>query len=332
VKYYYILLQKSAVAICGYGRVVDGDDRKNCPLLPNLKDDLQAISKSMQKSVTSMKSAWDSQMGDQKVLSLIQVTTDQYANKGYDGSKAIRDAVQTELDAYYFADGLDHFFGAQQSAIIIFKQEVNAAWQSTGWMKHYQGYDIVYAFSNSSDAGVAVSNSDCYSGNAEAQRNCLTGTKGALNALAYDDTGGTEFWAGTFRGSYYRDALEGSGHCCKLHVVTPGYAASGGANNAIAGWPSSVRAQSSMSDVKHGMVVPQAPQRIDVVLGDDPSPSDGFDDVGNILSIAGAIGLPKSNVTKRHISAGSGALHRGDDQHPAAVGSDHRPALITLVI
>jgi len=188
LQYYFILAQKSAVAICAYSQLVLGD--KSCAFMPKLKDNMQAMAQGMKTVTSSMRDAeFRSQMGSGKAPGVIKYFIDQHANGGADGAAAARTQIQNELQTYYFADGLFKYFDALQYSIIIQHSKSSgsgnwkSSWSASGWMQDYNGYDTIYSFNSLPSFG--YKDSDCRSGeDAQAQKDCLQKMHGAPTWVA----------------------------------------------------------------------------------------------------------------------------------------------------
>jgi len=187
IQYYFLLLQKSSVAICAYSRLfLDDDD--SCKLLPGLKDGLTSVTTSMQRAIMKMKTGFSGSFGSGKLPLVISSFVDQHADKGVDGVDPILNGVRQQLDTYYFADGLASSFGFGD-AYGITVSHGSGNWKSAAWASGgrfgYKGYDIHYMFTRGS--GSAYSSSDCrnhegsltFDKNTEYMADCLHSMHGA---------------------------------------------------------------------------------------------------------------------------------------------------------
>lgn len=126
-----------------------------------------------------------------------------HSNQGMDGAAAIRSAIDAELGTYYNpVKWYGYYF------VSIFKG--NSAWElhsyggddkklgSTGYVKDYLGYDIVYAWVPLNySPKLPASWVDCAGKGAKDRLNCLTSrTSTYWYAMAFQD-GGTWFYANT---------------------------------------------------------------------------------------------------------------------------------------
>eukprot|EP00450_Noctiluca_scintillans_P001517 CAMPEP_0194481696 /NCGR_PEP_ID=MMETSP0253-20130528/3995_1 /TAXON_ID=2966 /ORGANISM="Noctiluca scintillans" /LENGTH=925 /DNA_ID=CAMNT_0039321197 /DNA_START=54 /DNA_END=2831 /DNA_ORIENTATION=- len=178
IKYYWLLLQKSSIAICAYSRLALGDE--TCKLMPSLSDKLTSVSKAMQSTVANMKSAFSNSMVEGSMPPVIKFWVDQHANQKEDGISAILPQLGVEFDQYYFADGLGDAFGYGKSwGVALHGGSGN--WKSSAWVSGYwngyNGYDVNYMFNN--DVRYSYATTDCRSGSEEDMANCLYNMHGA---------------------------------------------------------------------------------------------------------------------------------------------------------
>jgi len=212
------------VVICAYAKYALDDN--TCSFLPGLKSGLQSMASGMKSATTSMLTDHHASMGADKLPPVIKYYVDMNANKGFDGAKAITAAVETELSTYYLADGLANFFGSRSHMVVVLNNKESgsgnwqAAWFGTGWLKEYNGYDVMYAFQNSTT--YSYPDTDCRSGSVADMSSCLNKEHGAANFVQQ---------AGRRRFSIFMSAT-GAGYYWKkysdsdLRTVTPGSGAS----------------------------------------------------------------------------------------------------------
>jgi len=223
IQYYFLLLQKSSVAICAYSMLFLDDTE--CKLMPTLKDDMSAVVSAMSTTVTSMKQQFWGSMGANMLPPVIQYWVDQHANQGQQGANAIRDMVKSELETYYLNNSLDSFFGVDSYAVTIYSSVLGPDHHylsSTGYKFRYNGYNIMYSF-QPSQPGDIYSDTECRDGDAQAMWGCLK-TKGAPYSSVWVLRSPGAFWAGTYRGAYVREYYDTGGG--DVRIVTPGSYAS----------------------------------------------------------------------------------------------------------
>jgi len=174
LKYYFILIQKSSVAICAYAQLFLDD--KECNFMPNLQSGFSSVANKMKAVTTSMKDDFWASVGADKLPPVAQYFTDMHANQDFDGAKAIATGVENELNYWYFGDGLDQYMGVTSSAVVVTNAEdTGGNWQAssyaTGWLNKYQGYDIKYMLSNGSP--YTYYDLDCRDGSVQDMATCL---------------------------------------------------------------------------------------------------------------------------------------------------------------
>jgi enamine deaminase RidA (YjgF/YER057c/UK114 family) len=230
IKYYWLLLQKSSVAICAYSQLALGDD--TCKLMPSLSDKLTGVSKAMQNTMANMKSAFMNSWSTAGMPPVIKFWVDQHANQELDGINAILPQLETEFDQYYFADGLGDSFGFGNSwGVALHGGTGNWAADAwvTGYWNNYNGYYVSYMFNN--DVRYSYASTDCRSGSEDDMATCLYNMHGADDWV---------FRTGRRRFSVYW-GFQGSGSSCgteynsgDARMIVPGSCPSS-ANGAITG-------------------------------------------------------------------------------------------------
>ena len=227
IQYYFLLMQKSAVAICAYAQLFLNDH--TCAFMKGYDTELTAAGKAMSSAVRSMRTRFMDEMGGDKLPPLVSYWVDRYANKKYDGAKAIRDAVHQEWDASHFANGLDSFFGVSSYSVAIYGDVTGGdkhwMWAS-GYKYRYNGYNIMYTFERGSQ--YSYSEHECRSGDAHTMASCLHNLHGAAVWVLHANT----FYAAHISGAYYYGYEEGDIKDCR--IVTPGKTSSDGLSHSTA--------------------------------------------------------------------------------------------------
>lgn len=214
IQYYFILLQKSSVAICAAAHLFLGDT--TCSFMTGMSETLQSVAKAMSSAVNNVKAKWWGDMGEDKLIPMMQYYVDQRANQGYNGALAIRDAIRDELDNTHFANGLGQSLGVSSWSIAVY-QDVSGGDKHWMWASgekfRYNGYNIMYNFANG--GGFAYSDNDCRSGDAHAMASCLNAMHGAAPWVLHDNC----FWAASWN-SAYGHSYTTSG--ADVRIVVPG--------------------------------------------------------------------------------------------------------------
>ena len=117
VRYYYLLLTNSAMAICGYDNVARG---LNYCSIENRIRRMSNFAAAIQKQQADIKEMFKASIGPNKLPPLIDHVIRANAESGLHGAAKITQTVKSELDTYYFADGLDKFFEVNTSLLVVY--------------------------------------------------------------------------------------------------------------------------------------------------------------------------------------------------------------------
>ena len=232
IHYYWILLQQSAVAMCGYTLVLLHD--VGCTFLPELNSTLASVSAGMKVAVSAMKEEfWKDGIGGGELPPLVKYYVTQNANRGEDGAKAALAAINENLVNATFTDGLQKFFGVTGWGVVMLGDPDNpqdpsgitaggdwAAFAS-GWHFNYMGYHTIYLFEGQTPG--AYSDTDCRDQGAQDDAKCLNQMHGA-GVFTLEPPKHTAFWGYVSQGAYApRGAVASGSGNDNVRLVVPGY-------------------------------------------------------------------------------------------------------------